>query len=68
MDEIEFYLGGKESPMARVTSSMPPAVGDVVSIRGESYRVSFRNFALDYADRADRKMRCAVQLVKLKAR
>jgi len=64
-DELEFWLDG--NVFSSIRSSHQPMVGDLVSIRGITYRVTSRNYALDYSDDRDmRHMRivCNMELVK----
>jgi len=47
-DIIEFYCDDK--PICRVGSSMPPNVGDKISIRQKTFEVINKTYALDHAD------------------
>lgn len=49
-DVVEFYRVDSHFPFATLASSMQPAVGEVVSILGQSWVVVSRNFAVDSAD------------------
>jgi hypothetical protein len=62
---IEFWLGTEEM-INTVPSSFAPMVGDLVSIKGVTYEVTFRNFAFDYSDEYDAAhMRCVVRFKKV---
>lgn len=60
-DKLEFWLDGHLYEF--IESHAQPLVGDLISIRAETYTVIGRNFCLDHADdfRA-RSMRLAVIL------
>lgn len=45
---IEFYKGEARSPFASGKAAAAIRKGDVVSIYGESYKVTFANYALDH--------------------
>jgi len=64
VDTIEFYKGGStDKYFARVESSMPPQIGDFLSIRGETYEVTNRSFCVDHSDDYTRTaMRCNVDV------
>lgn len=67
VDTIEFYRNGStDKYFARVESSMPPQIGDFISIRGEVYEVVNRSFCVDHADEFHQTaMRCNID-VKLR--
>jgi hypothetical protein len=66
-DQVEFWLDN--SPFCLVDSSMQPENGDVVNIRGENYRVTSRNFAVDKSDDWKfRSLRLAVNIERIKAK
>ena len=66
-DTVEFYLGWQRQPFLIVDSSIAPNEGELVSIRGETWKVIGRSFAVDYADqRTQRSMRCNLIVEKVK--
>lgn len=68
IDTIEFYVGDSDKYIAVVESSMPPAVGEFVNIKGKSYEVKFRSFCVDHSEHWERTaMRCAVTLKRAKS-
>lgn len=61
-DFIEFYRTDSHYPFASIASSMQPAVGDIVSILGQSWVVVSRNYALDHIDDPCARMRLALNV------
>lgn len=62
---IEYYVHDKL--LARVTASFTMTVGNCISIRKVTYRVTAVSYALDYADEYDREqLRCNVDLTEVK--
>jgi hypothetical protein len=60
-DVIEFYCDDKL--IGKVRSSMPPNVGDKISIRQKTFEVINKTYALDHADSfAERCMRANIDL------
>jgi hypothetical protein len=58
-DTVEFYEDGNHQPFMTLDSAFAPNDGDLVNIRGETWVVLGRSFAVDYADeRLRRQMRC----------
>jgi len=63
-DGIEFYCD--DDMIASVASSMGLIVGSLISIRGQVYKISVVNFAVDHADKfSECRMRCNVELEKI---
>lgn len=63
MDRIEFYVGSvRNGGIAQIDSSHAPQVGETVVIKGEFYTVTFRSWALDYADTVSASMCCNIIL------
>ena len=63
-DRIEFYLDGKENPFCIVRSAFQPNDGDLVNIRGITYKVIGRSFTVDRAGEHDQSARCNVIVEK----
>lgn len=64
VDAIEFYLDGADKYLVRVESSMPPPSGALVNIRGKTYEVKRKTWAVDHAgDFGQTSMRCNVDVV-----
>jgi len=64
VDSIEFYLDGADKYIARVESSMPPPSGGLVNIRGKTYEVKRKTWAVDHANEFQQTaMRCNVDVV-----
>jgi len=60
-DVIEIYLYNAAHPFASVQSSFNLTEGDLINIKGVTYRVVAWSFAIDHADDyAERQMRCNV--------
>lgn len=58
-DTVEFYLEKSQRPFLIVDSSIAPNEGELVNIRGETWKVIGRSFAIDYSDNSvQRCMRC----------
>lgn len=64
-DTIEFYHDGEKNPFFSLLSSFQPNDGDLMNIRGVTYRVIGRSFTVDHlGDLALQKIRCNVILEK----
>jgi hypothetical protein len=64
-DSMEFYLPHEQSPFLRIGSSFQPNDGDLINIRGQTYKVLGRSFTVDYADSPlQRGVRCNVIVQK----
>jgi chromosome condensin MukBEF MukE localization factor len=64
-DRVELYGNGKL--LVALDSSIVPAVGSFVSIRGETWKVDRVTYAVDYADKMmERYMRANVEMKKAK--
>jgi len=62
-DKIEFYAD--DNMVCVVASSMVPAVGSKISIRGKTWAVTRITYALDHADeRHERSMRANIDVVR----
>ena len=59
-DTVEFYENGKQRPFLTVDSSFQPDDGDLISIKGKTYKVLGRSFAVDYVGEPHKAMRCNV--------
>lgn len=63
-DTIEFYLDGADKYIARVESSMSPPEGALVNIRGKTYEIKRKTWAVDHSDDySQTAMRCNVDVV-----
>jgi hypothetical protein len=64
-DVIEFYY--EDALIARVHSSMPPLVDELISIQKKTWRIARRTFALDYSGglTVDKSMRCNIDLAPI---
>ena len=66
-DTVEFYDRDSQHPFCTVRASLPPAKGDLVSIRGETWKVLGRSFSVDHADDfSQTAMRCNVIVERAK--
>lgn len=60
-DTLEFFEADSQRPFLIVDSSLRPSEGELVNIRGETWKIVGVSFAVDYADEInERKMRCNV--------
>lgn len=57
---VEFYKEGVQQPFCGVAAGFQPEEGDLVSIKGETWKVVGRSFSVDYAGTANAEMRCNV--------
>lgn len=63
-DTLEFWVDGHVYDY--IKSNLQPLIGELISIRGDLYRVISRNFALDYVNNNyERSMRLAINLEKV---
>lgn len=63
-DTVEFYHEGHQQPFCIVDSSFQPNDDDLVSIKGVTYVVLGRSFAVDYSGKPGQAMRCNVIVEK----
>lgn len=56
---VEFYLGTNAYPFCTVEAEFQPNEGELINIKGCTYRVLGRSFTVDNADSV-RSMRCNV--------
>lgn len=69
VDLIEYYVDDSDKFIAFVESSMVPAVGEIVNIKGKEYEVLARKFAVDNADDWTQvSHRCCVEITPRKKR
>jgi hypothetical protein len=59
-DTVEFYKNGQRRPFLIVDSTFQPNDDDLISIKGKTYKVLGRSFAVDYAGEPLKAMRCNV--------
>lgn len=59
-DSVEFYLGANPHPFVAVQASFQPNDGDLVNIKGQTYKVLGRSFCVDYSGTPNAVMRCVV--------
>ncbi len=64
-DRIEFYVGGvSKGHIAVVESSHAPDRGDKINIRGVTYTVMNRSYALDESDCIIEQSMCCVVILE----
>ena len=65
-DKIEFYKAGTDELIDAVESSMIPREGQLISIRGETWKVICVTLTIDYSGHpVISRMRCNVDLKRL---
>ena len=58
IDTVEFYFADRRHPFLVIDSSFSPDEGELISIKGKTYKVLGRSFSVDQSDTSMRRMRC----------
>lgn len=67
MAAIEFYIGSAEKHIAVLDDGAVPREGELINIRGITYRVKRVTWTVDHADRIPgASLRANVELVRLR--
>lgn len=63
-DKLEFYFEDKQYPFLMLDSAFQPNDGDLVNIKGVTYKVLGRSFSVDHSGKTDQSIRCNVIVEK----
>jgi len=65
-DKLEFYDGDNPHPFLTLDSAFQPNKGDLMNIRGVTWKALGRSFTVDHAGKIGQSIRCNVILKRQK--
>lgn len=57
-DTVEFFVANSQRPFLIVDSHFTPDEGELISVKGKTYKVIARSFSVDYSQTPQQCMRC----------
>lgn len=68
-DTVQFFLADRQRPFLIMDSHFAPNEGELIYVKGKTYKVLARSFSVDYSETPNQCMRCnlIVETAKEKA-